>query len=346
MCGVIFRGNLFTSLYYLFVTPFVNFFLFAKLFGMEFLKAAFLGLVEGVTEFLPVSSTGHLILAGQWVGFTGERAKTFEIFIQLGAILAVVWLYRKKIFAWNDNGCKMRTAALTSSVSRISSSNLRLGLNVLIAFLPAAIAGLLLHDFVKKVLFSPSVVAASLIIGGILIFVIEGFLGKWAGGIANGAALENISWKKSLAIGFAQILALIPGVSRSAATILGGMVFGLSRVAATEFSFFLAIPTIFAATIYDLWKSMGGGWLSGGGLAGEAFSPGLIPSGVSSAAVSPILSSADVPIFIVGFIVSFFSALIVIKFFLRFVSTHTFRPFAWYRIAIGIVVFLAVRNGF
>lgn len=313
---------------------------------MEFLKAAFLGLVEGVTEFLPVSSTGHLILAGEWVEFTGERAKTFEIFIQLGAILAVVWLYRRKIFLWNGNDCKIGTAALTGN--RLNISNLRLGLNVFVAFLPAAIAGFFLHDFVKNVLFRPSVVAASLVIGGILIFVIEGLMKKPLGGgatdrggdISQFPALKNISWKKSLAIGIAQILALIPGVSRSAATIFGGMVFGLSRTSATEFSFFLAIPTIFAATVYDLWKSVGG-------LPGDGTLPGeVLSSSAMLGEISPILSTADVPIFAVGFVVSFFSALIVIKFFLRFVSTHTFRPFAWYRIVMGVVVILAVRNGF
>ena len=197
----------------------------------EFLKAGFLGLIEGITEFLPISSTGHLILAGELIGFTGERAKTFEIFIQLGAILSVVWLYRRKIFVWNS-----QTWPLVK--------------NVLIAFLPAAIVGFLIHDFVKEVLFTPVIVAVSLITGGFLIFAIEYLVRRF-----SVESIEKITLKKSFAVGMAQILALVPGVSRSGATILGGMVTGMNRRVATEFSFFLAIPTMFAATLYDLVKS-------------------------------------------------------------------------------------------
>jgi undecaprenyl-diphosphatase len=254
------------------------------------MKAALLGLVEGATEFIPVSSTGHLILASDWLGLVDERAKTFDIFIQLGAILAIVWIYRERL---------VRTMA-DARRDPISRSFL---LNLIVAFLPAAVVGFLTHDWIKSKLFNPGVVAIALIVGGLIILLIERWPPKsrvhHVAGIPPGLALG---------IGLAQVLALIPGTSRSGATIMGGYALGLSRTAATEFSFFLAIPTMLAATTYDLLKS----W--------------------------SVLAATDIPMFAVGFIVSFVSAVVVVKAFLTFVSNHTFSVFAWYRIALGVVL--------
>lgn len=256
----------------------------------EIFKAAILGVVEGVTEFLPISSTGHLILAGDMIGFTSETAKTFEVFIQLGAILAVVWFYREKV---------------SSSIKGIGSEKTnRFLLNLLIAFLPAAFVGFLTHSFIKHYLFKPLTVAAALIGGGIAILVIERVARKTV--VMD---VDDVSFKQALGIGLAQTLSLFPGVSRAGATIMGAMCFGLERKAATEFSFFLAIPTMFAATSYDLLKNLHN------------------------------LTAGDLPIFAIGFIVSFFSALVVIKAFLGFVTKHTFDSFAVYRIIFGAVVF-------
>lgn len=256
----------------------------------EIFKAAILGVVEGVTEFLPISSTGHLILAGDMIGFTSETAKTFEVFIQLGAILAVVWFYREKV---------------SSSIKGIGSEKTnRFLLNLLIAFLPAAFVGFLTHSFIKHYLFKPLTVAAALIGGGIAILVIERVARRTV--VMD---VDDVSFKQALGIGLAQTLSLFPGVSRAGATIMGAMCFGLERKAATEFSFFLAIPTMFAATSYDLLKNLHN------------------------------LTAGDLPIFAIGFIVSFFSALVVIKAFLGFVTKHTFDSFAVYRIIFGAVVF-------
>ncbi|MBI5098896.1 MAG: undecaprenyl-diphosphate phosphatase [Nitrospirae bacterium] len=256
---------------------------------IEILKAAILGVVEGITEFLPISSTGHLILAGDILGFTGDIAKTFEVFIQLGAILAVVWLYREKI---------------SSTIKGIGTEKTnRFMLNLLIAFLPAAFFGLITHSFIKHHLFNPVTVAFALILGGIAIFVIERVIKK-----SVVLDMDDISFKQALGVGLAQTLSLFPGVSRAGATIMGAMCFGLERKVATEFSFFLAIPTMFAATSYDLLKNLN------------------------------YLTINDLPIFAVGFLVSFFSALIVIKAFLGFVTKHTFDSFAIYRIIFGAVV--------
>jgi undecaprenyl-diphosphatase len=253
------------------------------------LEAVILGIVEGITEFLPISSTGHLILAGDLLGFTNDVAKTFEVFIQLGAILAVVWLYRDK---------------LSSSIKGIGTEKTnRFLLNLLIAFLPAAFFGFLLHSYIKRHLFNPVTVAAALIIGGFVIFVIEKFVKK-----SVVRDVDDVSYKQALGIGMAQTLSLFPGVSRAGATIMGAMCFGLERKAATEFSFFLAIPTMFAATSYDLLKNL------------------------------HFLSMNDLPIFAVGFIVSFISAFLVIKAFLGFVTKHNFNAFAVYRIVFGTVV--------
>ena len=255
-------------------------------------KAAVLGLVEGATEFVPVSSTGHLILVSNWLQLVDERAKTFDIFIQLGAILAVVWLYRRRL------------AGAVVSAGRNPESRHFL-LNLLIAFLPAAIIGFLAHDWIKARLFNPEVVIAALIAGGVLILLIEHWSPRKMIDDVN-----RVPPRSALGIGLAQVLSLVPGTSRSGATIMGGYALGLSRVAATEFSFFLAIPVMLAATGYDLLKS----WST--------------------------LTRADVPMFLVGFGVSFLSALVVVKALLRFVSGHSFRVFAWYRIALGGLLLL------
>jgi len=256
---------------------------------IEILKAAILGVVEGITEFLPISSTGHLILAGDLLGFNDDTAKTFEVFIQLGAILAVVWLYREKI---------------SSTIKGIGTEKTnRFMLNLLIAFLPAAFFGFITHSFIKHYLFNPVTVAFALIAGGLAIFVIERVIKK-----SVVMDMDDISFKQALGVGLAQTLSLFPGVSRAGATIMGAMCFGLERKVATEFSFFLAIPTMFAATSYDLLKNF------------------------------HYLTINDLPIFAVGFLVSFFSALIVIKAFLGFVTKHTFDSFAIYRIIFGAVV--------
>lgn len=254
--------------------------------------AILLGLVEGVTEFLPVSSTGHLIVVGSVLEFTGQRAATFEIVIQLGAILAVVWHYRATLWS-------LMTRCLTGSAERQLTANLALG------FLPAAVIGLLAHDWIKANLFSPITVAAALVIGGVIMLVLE-----WVRPIVTAPGVGEITRWQAFGIGCAQVLAMIPGTSRSAATILGGYGLGLSRSAATEFSFLLAIPTIIGAAGLDLVKSR------------------------------DLLSSADVPMFVVGTLVAFVSALAVIRGFLRFIERHSFAVFAWYRIAFGGLLFL------
>jgi undecaprenyl-diphosphatase len=257
-------------------------------------KAAVLGLVEGATEFVPVSSTGHLIVVSDWLHLVDERAKTFDIFIQLGAILAIVWLYRRRI------------GQVVVSAGRERASQ-RLLINLLIAFLPAAIVGFLAHDWIKDRLFHTVIVAVALVVGGVVILLIE----RWAPS-STIPDVSEVPAGKALGIGLAQVLSLIPGTSRSGATIMGGYALGLSRVAATEFSFLLAIPVLLAATSYDLLKS----WSS--------------------------LTPSDVPMFTVGFLVSFASAVVVVRAFLRYVSGHTFAAFAWYRIGFGILL-LALR---
>lgn len=252
------------------------------------IQALILGIVEGLTEFLPVSSTGHLIIVADLLGFHGERAKTFEIFIQLGAILGVVWHYRKKILA-----------------AAGSRDGHRLGLNVFIAFLPAALIGLALHGLIKQHLFNPVTVALALIAGGVLILWIERLPLR-----ARVQTLEQVRPGDALKIGLAQTLALFPGVSRAGATIMGGLLTGLSRPAATEFSFFLAMPTMLAATSYDLYKNLG------------------------------ILQWTDLPLFVVGFTSAFLTALLVVKAFLAFVTRRNFAPFAYYRIGFGVLVLI------
>lgn len=260
-----------------------------------FLDAVILGLVEGATEFIPVSSTGHLIVVGEWLGQVDDRAKTFDIFIQLGAILAIVWLYRARL-------------ARTILASRYDAVSRRFLLNLMIAFVPAALVGFLIHGWIKERLFNTEVVATALVAGGVLILIIE----RWRPRIRHQDVLD-LPPPTALGIGLAQVLSLLPGTSRSGATIMGGYVLGLSRVAATEFSFFLAIPIMFAATIYDLLKSWGA------------------------------LTAADVPFFAVGFAVSFVSALIVVRAFLSYVVRHSFTVFAWYRIGFGALLLFWAR---
>jgi undecaprenyl-diphosphatase len=251
-----------------------------------------LGLIEGATEFLPVSSTGHLIIAAELLKFNQTSANVFEIFIQLGSILAIVVEYRKTLF-------KVASNALHDKTSQ------NFVLRLFIAFLPAAILGLLFHKTIKAYLFSPLYVSLALILGGIVMMAIEKRPLK-----INTKTTNDISMMQAFQIGCAQCLSLIPGVSRAAATIMGGMLTGLNRKTATEFSFYLAIPVIAAASLFDLLKNF------------------------------QDLTLQDLPIFAIGFVTAFLSAYAVIKLFIRFVATHTFIVFAWYRIILGILVFI------
>ncbi|MBH1966237.1 MAG: undecaprenyl-diphosphate phosphatase [Comamonadaceae bacterium] len=262
------------------------------------LKAAIMGIVEGLTEFLPISSTGHLILAGSLLGFTGTKAQVFEIAIQTGAILAVIIVYWQKI----------RETAVALPTSRSAQ---RFVINVLIAFLPAVILGLLAGKMIKSHLFTPLVVATTFILGAFVIF--------WAERRPQSAArihtVEDMSAWDALKVGLVQCLAMIPGTSRSGATIIGGMLLGLSRKAATDFSFFLAMPTLIGAGVYSLYKERA------------------------------ILSTADIPLFGVGLLFSFVSAWICVRWLLRYISNHSFVPFAWYRLAFGVVVLVTWLTG-
>lgn len=253
-------------------------------------KGLILGIVEGVTEFIPVSSTGHLILAGDLIGFDDEKAKAFEIFIQMGAILSVLWIYRERLLG-----------IIREIPARKEARGF--GINIMAAFLPAAIIGLIAHKTIKAYLFNPVTVAIALIVGGIAIILIEQMDHK-----NHVNSVDDVTLRQALGIGFAQCLALFPGMSRSGATIMGGLVIGLDRKAAAEFSFFLAIPTMFAATGYDLLKNRGA------------------------------LTAADIPLFVLGFVMAFISALVVVKAFLRYVSGHDFKGFAYYRIVFGLIV--------
>lgn len=272
-------------------------------------KAALLGIVEGLTEFLPISSTGHLILAGSLLGFTGENAKVFEIAIQTGAMAAVIWEYR---------------ARLGRALAGIGSDPAarRFVLNIAIAFVPAAVIGLLFNKAIKAHLFAPVPVALAFVVGGFVILWVER-RHKAAYGLrdlegrrhARVETVEDMSARDALVVGCMQCLALVPGTSRSGATIIGAMVFGLSRKAATEFSFFLGIPTLTAAGAYSVWKQR------------EA------------------LHAADLPVFAVGSVLAFCAAWLCIRWLIRYVSTHDFIPFAWYRIAFGAVVLLTAYSG-
>ncbi len=257
------------------------------------LKAALLGLIEGLTEFLPISSTGHLIIVGDLLDFNDDKGKVFEIAIQLAAILAVMWAYRQKI------------ASVTTGMVNRESAAWRFATNLMIAFFPAALLGLLFHSSIKSLLWSPITVAIALIVGGIIILLVEKYIARVPPRILS---VDDMRWQDALKVGSMQAFALIPGTSRSGATIMGGLMFGLSRTAATEFSFFLAIPTMIAATVYDLYKN----WA--------------------------LFSLNDLPMFAIGFIMSFIAAIFAVKALLGFVATHTFVPFAWYRIVFGTLV--------
>ncbi len=263
-----------------------------------FIKALIMGVVEGLTEFLPISSTGHLIITGDLLKFLErEQRDLFEIFIQLGAILAVCWEYRRK---------------LTHAVAALASEekSRQFWVNLIIAFMPAAILGLLFSKTIKAYLFSPVPVAAAFIIGGLVILWAE--RRKHTVSVAE---VDAMGWRDALKIGLAQCFALIPGTSRSGATIIGGLFFGLSRKAATEFSFFLAIPTLTAAALYDLYKHR------------------------------ELLTSDLSTVLAIGFVASFVFALIAVRALIRYISRHDFVVFAWYRIAFGVVVLLTAYLG-
>jgi undecaprenyl-diphosphatase len=276
---------------------------------MLLLKAAVMGVVEGLTEFLPISSTGHLILAGSLLDFTGDRVKVFEIAIQTGAMFSVVWEYRERL-ARTVRGLGHDPVAQ------------RFALNVLVAFLPAAFFGLLLGSWVKQHLFAPVPVAIALVVGGVLILAIERRHKRLYGErdlegqrLARVETVDDMGVADALKVGLLQCLALIPGTSRSGATIMGALVLGFSRKAATEFSFYLGIPTLMGAGAYSVWKQR------------------------------ELLSWADVPMFAVGTVVAFFSALVCIRWLIRYVSTHDFTVFAWYRIVFGGLVLLTAGTG-
>ena len=254
------------------------------------LKAVILGVVEGLTEFLPISSTGHQIVVADLIGFGGERAMAFNIIIQLGAILAVVWEYRRKILEIVFNVPHQRQAQ-------------RFTVNLLIAVLPAVVLGVMFADAIHQYLFNPITVAVALVVGGVVML--------WAERRTHEITVEEVddmSWKEALKIGCAQCLAMIPGTSRSASTIIGGLLFGLSRRAATEFSFFLAMPTMVGAAVYSGYKYR------------DLFQPG------------------DLPVFALGFVVSFIFAMIAVRGLLKFIANHSYALFAWYRIAFGLLI--------
>jgi len=261
-------------------------------------KAAIMGLVEGLTEFLPISSTGHLILVGTLLDFDDEKAKVFDIAIQTGAILAVIIVY------W----ARIRDTLVNLPHSPQAQ---RFALNVLLGFLPAVVLGLLLGKAIKAHLFTAEVVATTFILGGLIILWAE----RRPASTVHVHTVEQLRGRDALKVGLVQCLAMIPGTSRSGATIIGGMLLGLSRKAATDFSFYLAIPTLIGAGAYSLYKERA------------------------------LLSLADLPVFAVGLVVSFLSAWVCVRWLLRFISTHSFEIFAWYRIAFGLVVLATSHLG-
>ena len=261
-------------------------------------KAAIMGIVEGLTEFLPISSTGHLILAGSLLGFDDAKAKVFDIAIQTGAIFAVVLVYWQKI----------RSTVVDLPTSGQAQ---RLTLNVIIGFLPAVVLALIFGKFIKAHLFTPTVVATTFILGGFVILWAE----RRPASAMRVQTVDEMTPLDALKVGLVQCLAMIPGTSRSGATIIGGMLMGLSRKAATDFSFFLAIPTLIGAGVYSLYKERA------------------------------LLSAADIPMFAVGLVFSFISAWLCVRWLLRYISTNSFVPFAWYRIAFGIIVLVTAFTG-
>ena len=260
-------------------------------------KAFILGIVEGLTEFLPISSTGHLILVGDLLDFNDDKGKVFEIVIQTGAMFAILWEYRER-FIGVLRGLFSDRRAQTFV------------LNLIVAFIPAAVFGLAFNHAIKELLFKPVPVAVAFIVGALIILWVER-----RKRVARVKTVDDMSWRDALKIGIAQTFALIPGTSRSGATIIGGLLTGLSRRAATEFSFFLAVPTLISAGAYDAWKNRA------------------------------LFDAADVPMFAVGMITSFVAAFLCVRWLLRFISTHDFTVFAWYRIVFGIAVLWTASNG-
>jgi undecaprenyl-diphosphatase len=264
------------------------------------IQVVIMGIVEGLTEFLPISSTGHLILAGSLLNFTGEKVKVFEIVIQAGAMLAVCWEYRVKI-----------ARVILDFRSDIAAR--RFVVNLMVAFLPAVVLGLVFGKAVKAHLFKPIPVALAFIVGALIIIVVEKRQRRVM--YSRVDSVDDMSVVDALKVGLAQCFALIPGTSRSGATIIGAMAFGLSRRAATEFSFFLAIPTLFGATVYSLYKERA------------------------------LLSAADLPMFGVGALSAFISAFFCVRWLLRYISSHDFMIFAWYRIVFGGIVLVTALTG-
>jgi undecaprenyl-diphosphatase len=254
------------------------------------MQSLILGVVEGITEFLPISSTGHQIIVADLIDFSGERAMAFNIIIQLGAILAVVWEFRRKIIE------------VVVGLPRVSKAQ-RFTANLVIAVLPAVILGVSFADLIHQYLFNPITVAAALIVGGVVML--------WAERrehVIHAESVDDMSWKDALKVGCAQCLAMIPGTSRSGATIIGGLLFGMSRKAATEFSFFLAMPTMVGAAVYSGYKYR------------DLFLP------------------ADLPVFAIGFVTSFIFAMIAVRALLKFIGNHSYAAFAWYRIGFGLLI--------
>ena len=260
-------------------------------------EAIILGIVEGLTEFLPISSIGHLILAGHLLGFNDEKAKVFDIVIQTGAMLAVAWEYRT------------RFGRVIAGLARDRAAQ-RFALNLVVAFIPAAVLGLAFGKLIKAYLFHAVPVAIAFVIGGFIILWVERRQRR-----VIVESVDNMTWRDALKVGIAQTFALIPGPSRSGATIIGGMLFGLSRRAATEFSFFLAVPTLVAAGAYDFWKNRA------------------------------LFDWGDLGMFAVGSIIAFISALLCVRWLIRYVASHDFTPFAWYRIAFGAAVLVTAYAG-
>lgn len=266
---------------------------------LHLFKAFLLGILEGLTEFLPISSTGHLIVVGSWLEFDSGEGKVFEVVIQLGAIMAVVWLYRMKILN------------LLGGMIKGNAADLRFAGCVLLAFFPAAIIGVLAIDFIKSVLFSPLVVAVALIVGGVILMFAERHAQE-----AKVTRIEDITWGRALGIGIAQCFAMIPGTSRSGSTIVGGLLAGLSRQAATEFSFFLAMPTMLGAALYDGYRHR------------------------------DLLGADDALLIAIGFSAAFITALFVVRALVQFIASHSFRVFAYYRIALGSLILLLLAFNF
>lgn len=261
------------------------------------IQAVILGVVEGLTEFLPISSTGHQIIVADLLDFTGDRFNAFNIIIQLGAILAVVWEFRGKIFEVVSGLPTQRKAQ-------------RFTVNLLIAFMPAVVLGVIFADVIHHYLFNPITVATALVLGGIVMLWAERREHE-----VHAETVDDITWKDALKVGLAQCLAMIPGTSRSGSTIIGGLLFGLSRKTATEFSFFLAMPTMVGAAVYSGYKYR------------DLFQP------------------ADLPVFVIGFVTSFIFAMIAVKGLLKFIASHSYAAFAWYRIAFGLLILATWQFG-